>query len=245
MSRICKMFMVALVCVMYAFGAQDLAKNLTQNPIQNLAQNAAQPTQNTAQATKQAPKSTKEKAMKSVKSAESAQNLKVIYLAGGCFWGLEAYLKEIDGVQSAEVGYANGKTPETNYHILPITDHAESVKVVYDSAKLPLARLLEYYFKVIDPTSINKQGNDRGRQYRTGIYYLPESSASDEPAARAALNALQSKHKEKIQVELGPLKNYVKAEEYHQDYLAKNPGGYCHFDIEKALEGVERKRLFR
>ena len=98
---------------------------------------------------------------------------------------------------------------------------------------------------MIDPTSINKQGNDRGRQYRTGIYYLPESSASDEPAARAALNALQSKHKEKIQVELGPLKNYVKAEEYHQDYLAKNPGGYCHFDIEKALEGVERKRLFR
>ena len=171
------------------------------------------------------------------KTMESAQNLKTIYLAGGCFWGLEAYMKKIYGVQSVEVGYANGKTRETSYQMLHVSDHAESVKVVYDSAKLPLERLLKYYFKVIDPTSINKQGNDRGRQYRTGIYYLPES-AGDELIARAELDSLQSKYKAKIQVELEPLKNYVKAEEYHQDYLAKNPGGYCHIDLNKAHEPI-------
>ncbi|RDU52620.1 peptide methionine sulfoxide reductase [Helicobacter sp. MIT 00-7814] len=209
MPRICKVALLILFCILQAFGAQNLAQNQTQT-------------------TQEKPK---EKIM------ESAQNLKTIYLAGGCFWGLEAYMKKIYGVQSIEVGYANGKTQETSYQMLHVSDHAESVKVVYDSEKLPLERLLKYYFKVIDPTSINKQGNDRGRQYRTGIYYLPES-AGDELIARAELDTLQSKYKEKIQVELELLKNYVRAEEYHQDYLAKNPGGYCHIDLNKAREPI-------
>ena len=93
--------------------------------------------------------------------------------------------------------------------------------------------ILLYYFRVIDPTSINKQGNDRGRQYRTGIYYQNEQ---DKAVIEAALKTLQSKYQEPIQIEVEPLKNYVEAEEYHQDYLKKNPNGYCHIDIKKADE---------
>ena len=140
---------------------------------------------------------------------ESKQEQQIIYLAGGCFWGLEAYMERIQGV----------------------TD--ETVKVTYDPNKISLDKLLQYYFRVIDPTSINKQGNDRGRQYRTGIYYQNEQ---DKAVIEAALKTLQSKYQEPIQIEVEPLKNYVEAEEYHQDYLKKNPNGYCHIDIKKADE---------
>ena len=107
------------------------------------------------------------------------------------------------------------------------------MKVTYDPNKISLDKLLQYYFRVIDPTSINKQGNDRGRQYRTGIYYQNEQ---DKAVIEAALKTLQSKYQEPIQIEVEPLKNYVEAEEYHQDYLKKNPNGYCHIDIKKADE---------
>ena len=105
---------------------------------------------------------------------ESKQEQRIIYLAGGCFWGLEAYMERIQGVIDAVSGYANGKGDTTNYQLLHATDHAETVKVTYDPNKISLDKLLQYYFRVIDPTSINKQGNDRGRQYRTGIYYQNE-----------------------------------------------------------------------
>ena len=164
---------------------------------------------------------------------ESKQEQRIIYLAGGCFWGLEAYMERIQGVTDAVSGYANGKGDSTNYQLLHATDHAETVKVTYDPDKISLDKLLQYYFRVIDPTSINKQGNDRGRQYRTGIYYQNEQ---DKAVIEAALKTLQSKYQEPIQIEVEPLKNYVEAEEYHQDYLKKNPNGYCHIDIKKADE---------
>ena len=164
---------------------------------------------------------------------ESKQEQRIIYLAGGCFWGLEAYMERIQGVIDAVSGYANGKGDTTNYQLLHATDHAETVKVTYDPNKISLDKLLQYYFRVIDPTSINKQGNDRGRQYRTGIYYQNEK---DKAVIEAALKTLQSKYQEPIQIEVEPLKNYVEAEEYHQDYLKKNPNGYCHIDIKKADE---------
>ena len=164
---------------------------------------------------------------------ESKQEQQIIYLAGGCFWGLEAYMERIQGVTDAVSGYANGKGDTTNYQLLHATDHAETVKVTYDPNKISLDKLLQYYFRVIDPTSINKQGNDRGRQYRTGIYYQNEQ---DKAVIEAALKTLQSNYQEPIQIEVEPLKNYVEAEEYHQDYLKKNPNGYCHIDIKKADE---------
>ena len=175
------------------------------------------------------PTSSKEQKM----TMESKQEQRIIYLAGGCFWGLEAYMERIQGVTDAVSGYANGKGDTTNYQLLHATDHAETVKVTYDPNIFSLDKLLQYYFRVIDPTSINKQGNDRGRQYRTGIYYQNEQ---DKAVIEAALKALQSKYQAPIQIEVEPLKNYVEAEEYHQDYLKKNPNGYCHIDIKKADE---------
>lgn len=161
------------------------------------------------------------------------QNLREIYLAGGCFWGVEAYMERIYGVKDAISGYANGNTDKTSYPLLSVTDHAEAVKVTYDANQISLDKLLQYYFKVIDPTSVNKQGNDRGRQYRTGIYY---QDSADKSVIDRAIATLQTKYKNKIQIEVEPLKNYTEAEEYHQDYLKKNPNGYCHIDITQADE---------
>ncbi|CCM11823.1 Peptide methionine sulfoxide reductase MsrA [Helicobacter heilmannii ASB1.4] len=172
-----------------------------------------------------------------VTASLSAAEMKMhtIYLAGGCFWGLEAYMERIYGVKDAVVGYANGKSETTNYQELHNTDHAETVKVEFDPSKISLDKLLLYYFKVVDPTSLNQQGNDKGRQYRTGIYYIDKA---DEPVIAKALAHLQSNYKEKIRIELEPLKNFVVAEEYHQDYLKKNPRGYCHIDLKKADEVI-------
>ncbi|OOF39047.1 peptide methionine sulfoxide reductase [Rodentibacter rarus] len=164
---------------------------------------------------------------------EHQQNLREIYLAGGCFWGVEAYMERIYGVKNAVSGYANGNRDKTSYALLAVTDHAEVVKVTYDANQISLDKLLQYYFKVIDPTSVNKQGNDRGRQYRTGIYY---QDSADKIIIDRAIATLQTKYKNKIQIEVEPLKNYTEAEEYHQDYLKKNPNGYCHIDITQADE---------
>ena len=163
------------------------------------------------------------------------EDIREIYLAGGCFWGLEAYMERIDGVKDATVGYANGKTEKTSYNIIGATDHAETVHVKYDANKISLSKLLKYYFQVVDPTSINQQGNDRGRQYRTGIYY---TNPKDKDIISQEIEEEQKKYKDKIQVEVLPLKNYILAEEYHQDYLKKNPNGYCHIDVSKADEVI-------
>ena len=160
-----------------------------------------------------------------------SEDIREIYLAGGCFWGIEAYMERIYGVKDATSGYANGKTDKTNYQMIGSTDHAETVHVTYDANKVSLDKLLKYYFQVIDPTSLNKQGNDRGRQYRTGIYYQNEQ---DKAIILKEIQIQQAKYKDKIQVEVEPLRHYIPAEDYHQDYLKKNPNGYCHIDLEQA-----------
>lgn len=166
---------------------------------------------------------------------------KLIYLAGGCFWGTEKYLEDIKGIIETEVGYANGNTENPTYQEVchNITGHAETVKVTYAETQISLSFILEMYYDVINPVSINKQGEDFGLQYRTGIYYV---DAEDEEIIKQSIAKLQSKYKEKIAIEVKPLSNYYKAEEYHQKYLDKNPNGYCHIrkdKFEKAKEAVD------
>ena len=154
-----------------------------------------------------------------------------IYLAGGCFWGLEEYFSRISGVLQTSVGYANGQVETTNYQLIKETDHAETVQVVYDEKAVSLREILLYYFRVIDPLSVNQQGNDRGRQYRTGIYYLEEA---DLPTINIVVREQELLIGRKIAVEVEKLRHYILAEDYHQDYLKKNPGGYCHIDVRDA-----------
>lgn len=169
--------------------------------------------------------------------------LKEIYLAGGCFWGIEAYMERIYGVYDVTSGYANGKTENPKYEdlIYHNSGHAETVHVLYDPEKVTLRTLLTYYFKVIDPTSVNKQGNDRGVQYRTGIYYTNEA---DLPAINEAIAKEQKKYTQKIAVEVVPLQQFYLAEEYHQDYLEKNPNGYCHIDLNTVNDVVVDPTLY-
>lgn len=158
---------------------------------------------------------------------------RTIYLAGGCFWGLEAYFKRITGVIDAVSGYANGKTENPSYEQVchENTGHAETIALTYHEEVLPLADVLQYFFRVIDPTSVNKQGEDSGTQYRTGIYY---ADPADESIIRHALAQEQKNYAAPIVVECQPLQAFYRAEEYHQDYLAKNPNGYCHIDLTRA-----------
>lgn len=163
--------------------------------------------------------------------------MEIIFLAGGCFWGVEAYFAQIDGIVDITVGYANGKTENPSYEDLIYNDsgHAETVKLEYDPEIISLNAILQHYFRIIDPTSVNKQGNDIGSQYRTGIYYVNEA---DKAIIDAQIARIQSKNKKKIAVEVMPLIRFDPAEEYHQDYLEKNPGGYCHIDL-----GLAKKPL--
>lgn len=153
--------------------------------------------------------------------------MSTIYLAGGCFWGTEKYFSLINGVIKTSVGYANGNTDNPTYEEVKHsnTGHAETVEVVYDSAVLSLDKLLLLYFDVINPTSVNKQGGDIGSQYRTGIYY---TTPEDLPVIQASIAELANKYTLPIAVEVLPLTKYFLAEEYHQEYLDKNPNGYCH-----------------
>ena len=151
---------------------------------------------------------------------------KTIYLAGGCFWGCQKYFDLMRGVSETEVGYANGPTANPSYEeVKRHSGHAETVRVVYDPDILPLASLLDSYFKVIDPTSVNKQGEDAGIQYRTGIYYTDEA---DLPTIRERMALLAAQYEKPLAVEVRPLECFYSAEEYHQKYLEKNPHGYCH-----------------
>ena len=161
------------------------------------------------------------------------EDLREIYLAGGCFWGLEEYFSRVTGVVDATVGYANGNTENPTYQEVSYnkTGHAETVHVTYDSSVISLTEVLKYYFKVVDPTSLNQQGNDVGTQYRTGIYYTNES---DKQVILYSLEVESHKYDKEIVVEVAALDGYYLAEEYHQDYLNKNPNGYCHINIEEA-----------
>lgn len=158
-------------------------------------------------------------------------SVREIYLAGGCFWGVEKYMENVSGVCETEVGYANGNTANPTYEdVCGASGHAEVCRVIYDTVVSGLPFILRRFFDVIDPVSVNRQGDDKGIQYRTGVYY---TNPMDKPVIDEALAALQTEYSEPLAVEALPLLNYTVAEDYHQQYLAKNPGGYCHIsDLE-------------
>ncbi len=153
--------------------------------------------------------------------------MKTIYLAGGCFWGLQKYMDQFKGILETSVGYANGKTENPTYELVKSqkSDHSETVEVRYDEEAISLKEILEKYYRVIDPTSLNKQGEDEGRSYRTGIYY---TDASDLNVINEVTDKIKSENEKEVVVEILPLTNFYPAEEYHQKYLEKNPQGYCH-----------------
>ena len=165
--------------------------------------------------------------------------VKTIHLAGGCFWGLEAYMQKLNGVEDAVSGYANGKTENPSYYDLKTSGHAETVKVIYNPDIISLEDILAHYLRVVNPVSVNKQGNDVGTQYRTGIYYTDEA---DKTIIENILAKEQTKHDKPIAIEVEPLKQFYDAEEYHQDYLEKNPGGYCHIDLSLADKPLDKDK---
>lgn len=154
---------------------------------------------------------------------------KKIYLAGGCFWGTDHLFSLVKGVVSTTAGYANSHVPFPTYEQVcsGSTGAAETVEVEYNDMEVGLSELLMLYFRSIDPLSVNRQGNDIGTQYRTGIYYVDEN---DLPVIEAMVATVQRRYDRPLAVEVGPLHNFYPAEIYHQEYLYKNPGGYCHLD---------------
>lgn len=158
--------------------------------------------------------------------------IKSIYFAGGCFWGTEHFFKQIEGVTFTETGYANGSTPDPTYRQVytDTTGYAETVHVEYDNDVIDLEFLVRMFFKAIDPTSLNRQGEDVGTRYRTGIYY---TDAEELPCIKKIYDEIGRQYESPLVVELEPLKNFYRAEDYHQDYLENNPDGYCHLPLER------------
>lgn len=156
--------------------------------------------------------------------------MKNIVIAGGCFWGVEAYYGQLKGILNTEVGYANGKTENPTYQAVcsHLTGHAEVVKIEYDPSVISLDDLLERFFRIVDPTAWNRQGPDVGDQYRNGIYF---TDPEDEAVIKAYVDKQRPKYSDLIVTEIEPLKYYYKAEDYHQKYLQKNPNGYCHINL--------------
>ena len=156
--------------------------------------------------------------------------MKEIVVAGGCFWGVQEYYRRLKGIVETQVGFAQGKTEEPSYQEVKSqsTGHAECVWIRYDETVITLPQILDHLFRIIDPTSLNRQGDDIGTSYRTGIY---PTEPEDEKLAHEFVNEQQKKYIRPIVTEVCPLKEFYAAEDYHQDYLQKNPGGYCHIDF--------------
>ena len=167
-------------------------------------------------------------------------NLQEVYFAGGCFWGVEEYFSRIPGVHDVTVGYANGTKANPSYEEVSSgkTGHAEAVHVRYDPKIVSLKTLATQFFKIINPTSVNRQGNDVGSQYRTGMYYTQDE---DRMILASVMADIQKNYAQPLAVELMPIKNYSLAEGYHQDYLKKNPGGYCHISFD-SLKDIQAKK---
>ncbi len=174
---------------------------------------------------------------KTVKKTEVSKDadLHEIYLAGGCFWGVEEYFSRVPGVTDAVSGYANGRGETTKYELINQTGHAETVHVTYDANQISLKEILLHYFRIINPTSKNKQGNDVGTQYRTGVYYTDDK---DLEVINQVFDEVAKKYDQPLVVEKEALQNFVVAEDYHQDYLKKNPNGYCHINVNQAAYPV-------
>jgi len=170
------------------------------------------------------------------------KNIKTIYFAGGCFWGMQKLMQSLKGVAGTAVGYANGKPSlKPVYELVKQgqSGYKETVKVDYNPQIIPLENLLKAYFFVTDVTVTNRQGHDEGPQYQTGIYYTEEA---DKPSIDKIANEERKKY-DRFMVQIEPLSNFFKAEEYHQDYLIKNPSGYCHISPSKMLECKEKLGL--
>ena len=179
-----------------------------------------------------------------VQKNSAVDGQKEIYLAGGCFWGTELYVDLVYGVISVESGYANGMTSHPSYRaVCGGSGHAEAVHVVYDPRVVSLDEILTAFYDSIDPTAVDRQGNDIGRQYRSGIYYVPNADGSESDDARvirASLDALEKRIGKPVAIETGAIVNFYRAEEDHQEYLAKHPNGYCH--ISPALIAQMREK---
>ena len=156
--------------------------------------------------------------------------MKEIYFAAGCFWGAQHFFAGVDGVKEAVAGYANGNGENPSYEQVytDTTGFAETVRLRYDEARISLPQLTELYFTIIDPLSLNKQGGDVGTRYRTGVYYTDKADAA---AIQPVFDAVAQRLGAALAVELEPLRNFYLAEERHQDYLDKNPEGYCHVPL--------------
>lgn len=189
-----------------------------------------------------------QKETKKAKTNKRIKNkMKEIYFAGGCFWGTEHFFKQIRGVTDTQAGYANGHIANPTYREVctDTTGFAEAVKVEYDPSLITLEQLIDLYFKTIDPLSLNRQGPDKGTQYRTGIYYTDKQDAS---IVEKALKELASRYAAPVVVENELLRNFYTAEAYHQDYLEKHPDGYCHlspelFELARRANAKPEKRF--
>lgn len=164
-----------------------------------------------------------------------------LYFAGGCFWGTEHFFKQIPGVIATRTGYANSKFENVDYKLVctGLTNAAECVEVIFDEERLTIPFLIALFFETIDPTSLNRQGGDTGTQYRTGIYW---TDPEDETMIVTTVANLSTNYEKPVVVEVMPLKSFQTAEDYHQDYLDTNPGGYCHIDpalFKMAREAVD------
>ena len=162
-----------------------------------------------------------------------------VILAGGCFWGVEAYFKQLKGVKSTSVGYIDGNKKNPTYKEVceGIATHAEAVEVNYDDNMISLEQLLEHFLRFVNPFSLNRQGHDVGKQYRSGVYV---DSEEDGQKVDAYFQSYFGEDYKRIQVKIKMKDDYELAEAYHQKYLDKNPGGYCHVDLNLVKED-ERK----
>ncbi len=160
-------------------------------------------------------------------------------LAAGCFWGTEAYFKQLDGIIDTEVGYTGGHTVNPTYQTVcnTNTNHAEALLITFDPNTISYAHILQHFWRLHDPTSFNRQGNDIGSQYRSAIFY---TSTEQQLEAEKQKAELQKQSAKKIVTEISPLHKFYPAETYHQDYLAKNPGGYCHIDLSLAKKPLPK-----
>lgn len=163
--------------------------------------------------------------------------MKKIILAGGCFWGVEAYFSRVMGVKSTTVGYIDGSKPLPTYEdVSNGSGHAEAVYLEYDETIINLTQILKHFFRIIDPTEINKQGNDFGIQYRTAIYCFDKTDLEE---VKHFIDSIRKNYKKTVQTKVFMKKPFYKAEEYHQKYLDKFPNGYCHIDLNLLKEKLK------
>ncbi|MGI6392580.1 MAG: peptide-methionine (S)-S-oxide reductase MsrA [Candidatus Izemoplasmatales bacterium] len=158
--------------------------------------------------------------------------MKKVIIAGGCFWGVEAYYKRLKGIETTMVGYTDGlKANPTYEEVCRSSGHVEAVLLEFDEQLISLRKIIEHFLRIVDPTAINRQGNDIGIQYRSGIYVFEEK---DKILVQELLEEAQKHYSRKIQTKVLPAGPFYRAEEYHQGYLEKKPHGYCHVNLHLA-----------